>query len=196
MESLDQECRDRCDGDGNGATDAALRRRAVIGARAPHAGLALEATPITPTLTLSNPRPARATPRTPPRGHETNPVLHLYARLAPNEPAGPGQRSPRPWRVSSTPTQRAPQHWNRISLKLQRCDVRISTPEDDGKGLVVDYSTTCCLVVDYSITCSTLHFESKQSTTQPATDFRENPVSPLDIPLHAAPCQREKEKLP
>jgi hypothetical protein len=96
MESLDQECRDRCDGDGNGATDAALRRRAVIGARAPHAGLALEATPITPTLTLSNPRPARATPRTPPRGHETNPVLHLYARLAPNEPAGPGQRSPRP----------------------------------------------------------------------------------------------------
>ena len=67
---------------------------------------------------------------------------------------------------------------------LQRCDVRITTPEEDGKDLVVDYSTTC----------PTLHFESKQPTTQPATDFRGNLVSPLDIPLHAA-RQREKEKL-
>jgi len=186
--------------------DAALHRRAVIGARAPHAGLALGATPTTPTLTLSNDaihvqleqflglrlgamkHIPHCTCRQGSRRTNLQDLANAHHALgcvkcnAGKAAHTAGIKHMARFINSNTAcTAILEPHIN--PANLQRCDVRITTPEDDGKDLVVDYSTTC----------PTLHFESKQSTTQPATDFRGNLVSPLDIPLHAA-RQREKEK--
>ena len=78
-------------------------------------------------------------------------------------------------------TQRAPQHWNRISLKLQRCDVRISTLEDDGKGLVVDYSTTCP-----TLPAETLSRHSTYPFTPPPANGRRKSSLRTDRPATAA----------